>query len=67
MIRVQGRISELAYCIMDENECLRDMSKTFFIQLSHKANYLYNVLPDTFSHLNDMQNIETTNLREIMK
>ncbi|KAB0791130.1 hypothetical protein PPYR_02930 [Photinus pyralis] len=67
MLRVQGHISEMARCIVDEEEQLRDMSKTFFIQLSHKANNLYNILPDIFSHLCDNENLDEANLKHIMK
>ncbi|KAF5285103.1 hypothetical protein FQA39_LY16792 [Lamprigera yunnana] len=67
MIRVQGHISEMARCIVDEHQELRAMSKNFFTQLSHKANNLYNVLPDIFSHLSDCPLLGEENLKLIMK
>ncbi|KAK5637917.1 hypothetical protein RI129_012212 [Pyrocoelia pectoralis] len=67
MLRVQGHISEMARCIVDEEERLQDMSKHFFVQLSHKANNLYNILPDIFSRLCDNPSLDEANLKYIMK
>ncbi|KAF5285204.1 hypothetical protein FQR65_LT13319 [Abscondita terminalis] len=67
MIRVQGHISTMACCIVDREEQLRDMSKNFFTQLSHKGNNLYNVLPDIFSHLCDGKSLTEEDLKLIMK
>lgn len=65
MIRIQGHISTMAKCIIDQDQELNKMSRTFFIQLSHKENNLYNILPDIFSHL--VENTEDEDLRVIMK
>ncbi|KAK4878019.1 hypothetical protein RN001_010525 [Aquatica leii] len=67
MIRVQGHISEMACCIVDAEEQLRNMSKNFFTQLSHKGNNLYNVLPDIFLHLCENKSLNEENLKFIMK
>ncbi|XP_017786740.1 PREDICTED: condensin complex subunit 1 [Nicrophorus vespilloides] len=53
MIRAQGHISEMAISIVDEEDDMRQMASNFFVQLSHKANNLYTVLPDIFTHLCD--------------
>lgn len=65
MIRIQGHISTMAKCIIEQDKELNTMSRTFFIQLSQKENNLYNVLPDIFSHL--VETTETEDLRVIMR
>ncbi|XP_044764011.1 condensin complex subunit 1 [Coccinella septempunctata] len=65
MIRIQGHISTMAKCIIDQDVDLNKMSRTFFVQLSHKENNLYNILPDIFSHL--VETTETEDLRVIMR
>ncbi|KAK9876242.1 hypothetical protein WA026_012541 [Henosepilachna vigintioctopunctata] len=65
MIRVQGHIATMAKCIIDSNVELNVMSRTFFIQLSHKENNLYNVLPDIFSHL--VEEMETEDFRTVIR
>lgn len=67
MILVHGHISEMARSIVDEDENLNSMSKNFFSLLSHKTNSLYSVLPDIFSHLCDLEELQEENLRTIMK
>lgn len=67
MILVHGHISEMACCIVDPDENLNSMSKNFFTQLARKANNLYSVLPDIFSHLSDMEELKEDDLRCIMK
>lgn len=53
MIRVKGRVSELALCIVDPNPDIRHNTKLFFKELSQKGNALYNVMPDILSRLSD--------------
>lgn len=68
MILVHGHISEMARCIVDEDATLNSMSKHFFTLLARKANNLYSVLPDIFSHLSDSNNeLDENDLRTIMK
>lgn len=67
MIRVQTHIAQMAMIIVDKEDILKMMSKEFFVTLSHKANNLYNALPDIFSHLAEETNIDETDLRFIMK
>lgn len=67
MILVYGHIAEMAKSIVDEDEKLNSMSKHFFSLLSRKANNLYSVLPDIFSHLCDVEKMDEKDLRTIMK
>ncbi|XP_017151506.1 condensin complex subunit 1 [Drosophila miranda] len=57
MIRVKSQISDMALCIIDENEEIQSITKEFFKEIANKSNILYNVLPDIISRLGD------TNLR----
>ncbi|XP_022231459.2 condensin complex subunit 1 [Drosophila obscura] len=57
MIRVKAQISDMALCIVDDNEEIQDITKEFFKEIANKSNILYNVLPDIISRLGD------TNLR----
>ena len=68
MIKVKGQISDMALCIMDENEKISNMAKLFFTELSRKGNKLYNVMPDIVSRLSDpAAGIEEDKFKEIMK
>lgn len=51
MIRVRGQLSDMAVCIVDENEEIRKVTKEFFKAIKDKSNILYNVLPDIISRL----------------
>lgn len=55
MIRVKGQVSELALCVIDEDEKIRQDTKEFFSQLAQRGNALYNVIPDILSRLADPQ------------
>merc|ERR1712110_506851 len=68
MIKIKGQISDMALCIMDENEKICNMAKLFFTELSRKGNKLYNVMPDIVSRLSDPAcEIDEDKFKEIMK
>lgn len=67
MIRVQGTIAEMVRCMVDPEQELRDMTTVFFKSLAQKANILYNMIPDIFSHLCDETVLSEENLRFVMK
>ncbi|KAG7205865.1 hypothetical protein KM043_007797 [Ampulex compressa] len=68
MVRVKGQVSELALCIVDEDEQIRENTRQFFNDLSQKGNALYNVMPDILSRLADPElNLEESNFQEILK
>lgn len=68
MIKVKGQISDMALCIMDENEKISNMAKLFFTELSRKGNKLYNVMPDIVSRLSDPNaDINEGRFKEIMR
>ncbi|XP_064610959.1 condensin complex subunit 1-like [Liolophura sinensis] len=53
MVKVKGQISELATCIVDDNEKICGLAKLFFSELSKKGNAVYNIMPDVISRLSD--------------
>uniref|UniRef100_H2ZI72 Condensin complex subunit 1 C-terminal domain-containing protein n=1 Tax=Ciona savignyi TaxID=51511 RepID=H2ZI72_CIOSA len=53
MIKVKGHVSEMARCIVDENEKIVALAKRFFQELAKKGNSMYNVMPDIISRLSD--------------
>ena len=46
MIKVKGQLGEIAKCLEDEELCIPDLAKLFFMDLSMKDNTIYNNLPD---------------------
>lgn len=68
MIRVKGRVSELALCIVDPIPDIRHNTKLFFKDLSQKGNALYNVMPDILSRLSDPDlKLDEDDFQEILK
>ncbi|RLU17541.1 hypothetical protein DMN91_009776 [Ooceraea biroi] len=68
MIRVKGQVLELALCIIDEDEKIRQDTKEFFNQLAQKGNALYNVVPDILSRLADPElNLEEKQFQETIR
>ena len=49
MIKVKGQISDMACCIVDDEEKISGLAKLFFSELGKKGNTLYNVMPDIVS------------------
>lgn len=52
--------------LIDDDEGLRSMCRTFFITLSQKEDNLYSLLPDIFSHLME-SNMSDEHSKDIMK
>lgn len=67
MIRVRGQLSDMAICIVDENDEISSTTKEFFREIAHKQNILYNVLPDIISRLSSDTPVEEEKFRTIMK
>ncbi|EDW53379.1 condensin complex subunit 1 [Drosophila sechellia] len=67
MIRVKGQIADMALCIVDGNDEIRNITKQFFKEIANKSNILYNVLPDIISRLGDINlNLDEDKYRIIM-
>ena len=68
MIRVKGQVAELALCIMDKDENIRQHTKQFFKDLAAKGNSLYNIMPDIISCLtNPEKNVDVEKFEEVIK
>ncbi|KAJ3373530.1 Condensin complex subunit [Kappamyces sp. JEL0680] len=64
MIKVKGQISEMAKCLEDDDEKIRELAKAFFRELSTKDNAIYNNLPDIISNLGT---VEESQYKKIVK
>uniref|UniRef100_UPI00398F2381 condensin complex subunit 1 isoform X2 n=1 Tax=Pristiophorus japonicus TaxID=55135 RepID=UPI00398F2381 len=53
MVKVKGQISEMAVLVIDEDEGIAVLARSFFNELSNKGNAVYNLLPDIISRLSD--------------
>lgn len=51
MIKVKGQVSEMAIRLEDDVERVQNLARLFFLEVSHKGNAIYNMLPDVISHL----------------
>ncbi|XP_066603695.1 condensin complex subunit 1 [Prorops nasuta] len=68
MIRVKGQVSELALCIVDNNQQIAQDTKQLFKDLARKGNALYNVMPDILSRLVDPSlELSEENFQKILK
>lgn len=67
MIKVKGHIYRMALCILDEDERIAEMAQVFFQELSRKsANAIYNIFPDTISHLSRMDDVSSGNFKKVI-
>lgn len=69
IVRVTGQISDMAICLVDENEQIKNATKEFFRQLviSKEAEF-YKILPDMVSRLSSNDTpIEEEKFRAVMK
>lgn len=55
MVKVKGQISEIAVLLVDDDEEISLLARSFFNELSCKGNTVYNLLPDIISRLSDVE------------
>ncbi|XP_066259885.1 condensin complex subunit 1 isoform X2 [Euwallacea similis] len=67
MIRAHSYVHLMSNQLIDPDEELNSMCRTFFITLAQKEDNLYNILPDIFSHLIECNDISEENIKYIMK
>lgn len=68
MVKVKGQVSEMAVLLIDPVPQIAALAKTFFNELSHKGNAIYNLLPDIISRLSDPEGgVEEQPFHVIMK
>jgi condensin complex subunit 1 len=68
-VKVKGQISDIALCIIDEDQRIAGMARMFFSEFARKSNnHLYNVMPDIISRLCDPDaNLKEENFHTILK
>jgi len=66
MIKVKGQVSEMALRLEDGDERVGDLARLFFLELSHKDNAIYNMLPDVISQLASNPELEPAAFNRIM-
>ncbi|XP_057328550.1 condensin complex subunit 1 [Microplitis mediator] len=69
MIRAKGQMSEMALCIIDKDEQIRNDAQLFFRELSKKPNVLCNILPDILSKFScsDEDKVDEEDIQTIFK
>ncbi|KAI7209981.1 hypothetical protein KC333_g8462 [Hortaea werneckii] len=66
-VKVKGQLGEMAKCIEDTDERLRDMSRMFFAELAGKDNAVYNHFVDMFSLLSAEGALDEDRFRKVIK
>ncbi|KAF4552437.1 Condensin complex subunit 1-like protein [Elsinoe fawcettii] len=66
-VKVKGQLGEMAKCVEDEDERIREMSRMFFGELAGKDNAVYNHFVDMFSLLSADQALAEDQFRKIIK
>ncbi|EME80988.1 uncharacterized protein MYCFIDRAFT_155217 [Pseudocercospora fijiensis CIRAD86] len=66
-VKVKGQLGEMAKCIEDSDERIREMSRMFFAELAGKDNAVYNHFVDMFSLLSADQGLDEERFRKVIK
>ncbi|KAK4994475.1 condensin complex non-SMC subunit Cnd1 [Elasticomyces elasticus] len=66
-VKVKGQLGEMAKCVEDGDERVRDMSRMFFAELAGKDAAVYNHFVDMFSLLSADEALEEEQFRRIVK
>jgi condensin complex subunit 1 len=66
-VKVKGQLGEMAKCMEDEDQKIRDMSRMFFTELATKDNAVYNQFVDMFSVLSADTDLDEDSFRRILK
>ena len=66
-VKVKGQLGEMAKCMEDEDQRIRDMSRMFFTELATKDNAVYNQFVDMFSVLSADADLDEESFRRILK
>jgi len=66
MVKVKGQVCEIALCLRDPDQRIRDTSRLLFHELSKRSNNpVYNLLPDIISQLSQVD-LEKDDFRSIL-
>lgn len=66
-VKVKGQLGEMAKCVEDSDDRIREMSRMFFAELSGKDNAIYNHFVDMFSLLSADGALDEDSFRRIIK
>lgn len=66
-VKVKGQLGEMAKCVEDSDERIREMSRMFFAELAGKDNAVYNHFVDMFSLLSADEDLEEYRFRRVIK
>ncbi|GAB7366295.1 hypothetical protein MBLNU230_g8095t1 [Neophaeotheca triangularis] len=66
-VKVKGQLGEMAKCVEDSDDKLREMSRMFFAELAGKDNAVYNHFVDMFSLLSSDEGLEEERFRRVVK
>jgi condensin complex subunit 1 len=66
-VKVKGQLGDMAKCVEDGDDRIREMSRMFFAELSGKDNAIYNHFVDMFSLLSADHELEEDQFRKIIK
>jgi condensin complex subunit 1 len=66
-VKVKGQLGEMAKCVEDDDDKIREMSRMFFAELAGKDNAVYNHFVDMFSLLSSDDGLDEERFRRIIK
>lgn len=66
-VKVKGQLGEMAKCVEDSDDKLREMSRMFFAELAGKDNAVYNHFVDMFSLLSSDEGLDEERFRRVIK
>ena len=66
-VKVKGQLGEMAKCVEDADQGIRDLSRMFFSELAGKDNAIYNHFVDMFSLLSADQELDEDRFRRVIK
>uniref|UniRef100_A0A1A9WR39 Condensin complex subunit 1 n=1 Tax=Glossina brevipalpis TaxID=37001 RepID=A0A1A9WR39_9MUSC len=65
---VKSQLADLAICIVDDDNEIKNITRQFFKEIADKSDILYNELPDIISKLRDTRsNLEEQKYRTVMR
>lgn len=66
-VKVKGQLGEMAKCVEDADQGIRELSRMFFSELAGKDNAIYNHFVDMFSLLSADQELDEDRFRRVIK
>lgn len=66
-VKVKGQLGEMAKCVEDDDDKIREMSRMFFAELAGKDNAVYNHFVDMFSLLSSDEGLDEDRFKRIIK